>query len=88
MAARAQMLTDDNVSADCARIVAPTLIVTGEPGLDHVVSVDASSEYASLIRGARRVILAGTGHIGSNTKPDVFADVVRQFVSEHGHAAA
>jgi hypothetical protein len=31
--------TCDAVAA-CARITAPTLVVTGEPALDHVVPVD------------------------------------------------
>jgi 3-oxoadipate enol-lactonase len=88
MAARAELLASTDLSAECRAITAPTLIVTGEAGLDHVVPVDGTSEYARLIRGSRSVVLEQTGHIGANTRSEQFADLIRRFADEHGHAAA
>ena len=78
MAARARLTSID--AGDCERITAPTLIITGERGLDHVVAVDGSSEYARRIRNARSVVLERTGHLGTITRPEAFTDVVREFV--------
>jgi 3-oxoadipate enol-lactonase len=83
MAARGRLLSNLDVSADCERIAAPTLIVTGERGLDYVVPVDTSSAYTQRIRGAQSAVIERTGHLGSITRPDVFASVVRAFVDAH-----
>ena len=88
MAARARVMSAEDVGPDCARITAPTLIVTGERHLDHVVPVDGSSEYLRLIPNARAAVLERTGHLGSITRPDAFAALVRAFTEEHRHAAA
>ena len=82
MAARARMIATEDVTPDCARITAPTLVVTGERHLDHVVPVEGSSEYLRLIRNARAIVIERTGHLGSITRPDAFAAIVRDFVSE------
>ena len=79
MARRARMIATIDALADCARITAPTLIVTGERALDRVVSVDESIGYVSMIRGARGVVLERTGHLGSITRPAAFAAIVRDF---------
>jgi len=84
IAARARMITTEDVTPDCARITAPTLVVTGEPHLDHVVPVDGSSEYLRLIPDAHAVVLERTGHLGSITRPEVFARIIRRFVLEVG----
>jgi hypothetical protein len=70
-----------DVGPDCHRITAPTLIVTGEPGLDHVVPVEGSSEYVRRIANARAVVLERTGHLGSITRPEAFTDVLREFIT-------
>jgi pimeloyl-ACP methyl ester carboxylesterase len=88
MAARAKMISTEDVATDCARITAPTLVVTGERDLDHVVPVDASSAYLRLIADSRAVVLERTGHLGSITRPDAFAAIVRAFTEGHRHAAA
>lgn len=84
MAARARLLTQLDVRSDCARIAAPTLVVTGEPGCDYVVPVSGSSEYVRLIPNARSVVLERTGHLGSITRPAAFAELVREFVATDG----
>ena len=88
IAGRARMITTEDVTADCARIVAPTLVLTGEAHLDHVVPVDGSSEYLRLIPNARAAVLERTGHLGSITRPEAFAAIVRAFTEGHRHAAA
>jgi pimeloyl-ACP methyl ester carboxylesterase len=80
MAARARLIERLDVRADCAGVSAPTLVVTGEAHLDHVVPAEGSSEYVRLIGGARRAILERTGHTGTMTRPDAFAEMVREFV--------
>ena len=79
MAARARLVTGVD-TADCERITAPTLIITGERGFDHVVPVGGSSEYTRRIRNARAVVLERTGHLGTITRPEAFTDIVREFV--------
>jgi 3-oxoadipate enol-lactonase len=80
MAARARLIASMDAGPDCERITAPTLIITGERGLDHVVPVEGSSEYARRIRNARAVVLERTGHLGTITRPEAFTDVVREFL--------
>ena len=88
MAARARLISTTDLTPDCLRVAAPTLVVTGERALDHVVPVDGASEYARLIPNARAAVIERTGHIGSITRPDVFAALVRDFVNGSRHAAA
>jgi pimeloyl-ACP methyl ester carboxylesterase len=63
-----------------ARITAPTLIVTGEPGLDRVVPVDVTRRYLDELHAATHVVLKHTGHNGLVTRPTEFADVLGRFV--------
>jgi pimeloyl-ACP methyl ester carboxylesterase len=79
-ARRARLIDQLDTRQDCLRITAPTLVVTGEPHLDHVVSAEQSSEYVRLIAGARGAVLERTGHIGAMTRPAAFADLVQAFV--------
>jgi hypothetical protein len=53
--------------------------VTGERTLDHVVPVDGSVDYVSLIRGATGAVLRRTGHLGAITRPADFTAIVRDF---------
>ena len=70
---------------DCGRVQAPTLVITGEEGLDSVVPVDVTQRYRSLIRHSRYEMMEGTGHIGMVTQPDRFADLVSTFVHANDH---
>jgi len=82
MAERARLTTSDAAARDCARVTAPTLIITGEPHLDRVVQVEGSAEYERLIPHARRVTLRDTGHLGSMTRPREFAEIIRTFTND------
>lgn len=88
MAARARMIAGYDVEAACTRVTAPTLILTGEADLDHVVKTHTTAQYATLIAGARTAVLDDTGHQGSLTRPQAFAEIVSGFVSGKRHAAA
>jgi pimeloyl-ACP methyl ester carboxylesterase len=81
MAARARLIDGIDMRADCAAIAAPALIITGEHALDHVVPADGSCLYVQLIRNAQVVVLERTGHLGSITRPEAFAALVRDFVA-------
>jgi pimeloyl-ACP methyl ester carboxylesterase len=81
MADRARLISTIDMAADCSRITAPTLIVSGERGLDHVVSVDGSIGYLSKIRGSRSVVLERSGHLGAITRPAAFAAAIRDFAA-------
>ena len=43
--ARVGSSSQTDIAGDCARVNAPTLVVTGEDALDHVVPVDGTREY-------------------------------------------
>lgn len=81
MAQRVRLLERLDLESDCARIAAPTLVVTGEPALDRVVPVASTKRYAELIPGARYVMMERTGHLGTLTQPERFAALVSEFVN-------
>lgn len=83
MAARMASTAGQDFHEACRHVRAPTLIVTGDDGLDRVVPVASTREYASLIRGAEYRVMTATGHLGLLTQPARFADIVGAFV----HAA-
>lgn len=89
MAARARMIAGSGRVDECRSVLAPTLVVHGEPSLDHVVSVDGTSEYGRLIHGARTLLLERTGHLGVMTHAREFASQLHGFLESVGrdHAA-
>ncbi len=88
MAARARLMgrpaEGERRRTDAAAVRAPTLVMSGEPGLDHIVPAAGTSEYAALIRGARTVCLARSGHLGCITRPKAFAASIAEFVRTSG----
>jgi pimeloyl-ACP methyl ester carboxylesterase len=83
MASRIRAAAAMDFLADCRRVGAATLVVTGEDGLDRVVPVASTLAYTSLIPGAEYRLIRGTGHIGLLTQPAVFADIISGFVHAH-----
>lgn len=63
------------------RITAPTLVVTGESGLDRVVPVEVSRRILERIPGSQHAVLRRTGHLGIITKPDSFVGVVDEWLA-------
>jgi pimeloyl-ACP methyl ester carboxylesterase len=88
LAQRARLLRRLDVEADCAKVSAPTLVITGDPVLDRIVSVEGTAGYARLIAGAQRATIDHTGHLGCNTRPLEFARLVDEFIARRQHAAA
>jgi 3-oxoadipate enol-lactonase len=82
MGARARPLASLDATAVCARVRTPTLVLTGEPALDRVVSVAETRQYARLIPGAATAVLERTGHIGLVTRPERFAEIVGTFLAD------
>ncbi len=68
--------------ADPHAVKPPTLVVTGEPGLDRIVPVDVTRRYLEDFEAAQHVVLKHTGHIGVVTRPDAFAGVLGRFVDD------
>lgn len=80
MAACVRAWDATDITAECRRITAPTLVITGEPDLDRVVPVGATLEYQTLIRGARHMTLERTGHLGVISRPHELAALLTQFI--------
>jgi pimeloyl-ACP methyl ester carboxylesterase len=80
MARRARLIESTDIAADCGRVVAPTLVVTGDGRRDHVVPVESTKEYLRAIPGSRHVTMHGTGHLGSVTRAAEFKAIVSAFV--------
>ena len=83
MARRVQLQQQTALQPDCQRIVAPTLVVTGDETLDLVVPVASTKEYLQLIPGAQHVVMDRTGHLGLLTQPDRFAGILKEFLASH-----
>ena len=80
MAARVTLQQGIDFRPDCARVQAPTLVVTGDDDLDKIVPAAITRRYQQLIPGARYARLERTGHIGLLTHPTRFADIVTDFL--------
>lgn len=83
MAARVTWTQKMDFRPDCDRVTAPTLVITGEEGLDRVVPVPVTRRYCALIADARYEMLERTGHIGLLTRADRFGEIVGEFVHAH-----
>jgi 3-oxoadipate enol-lactonase len=80
VAARVRLQQSTDFAPDCARVLAPTLVVTGEDGLDRVVPPEITRRYMTLIPGAQYVKLERSGHIGMLTRSPQFAEIVASFL--------
>lgn len=80
MAARVRLQQGIDFAPDCARVKAPTLLITGEDHLDKIVPPEITRRYRSLIPGAQYARMERSGHIGMLTQPARFADIVAGFV--------
>jgi 3-oxoadipate enol-lactonase len=85
MASRIREARSLDFSADCGRITAPALILTGEERFDRVVPVPVTRRYAALIGGARYQMIENTGHMGLLTQPARVAGIIADFVHAHDH---
>jgi pimeloyl-ACP methyl ester carboxylesterase len=76
---RVRAALGEDIGPSAGRVRAPTLLVTGEDGLDHLVPPASTRRYVEVIAGARVATLAGTGHMGTVTRAPEFAALVREF---------
>ena len=82
MARRATWLPDAALVARVRALTVPTLVVTGEDGLDAVVPPSRTREYLAIWPHAVHATLTRTGHWGFVTAASAFADVVSAFVGD------
>lgn len=85
MAARVTLQQSIDFAPDCARVKAPTLIVTGEDHLDKIVPAAITRGYRALIPGAQSISMERSGHIGLLTRPARFAEIVTGFIDANNH---
>ncbi len=83
MARRVRLQQQTPLQPDCRRVIAPTLVVTGDEELDQVVPVASTKEYLQLIPGAKYMVMDHTGHLGMLTQPDRFAGILKEFLGSH-----
>ncbi len=80
MAARVTLQQHIDFAPDCARVRAPTLVITGDDALDQIVPPAVTRTYLSLIPGAQYEKMERSGHIGMLTRPKQFAEIVTRFL--------
>ena len=85
MAARVTLQQGIDFAPDCARVQAPTLVMTGEDHLDKIVPPEITRRYHALIPGAQYRRLDRSGHIGLLTRPAQFAELVTGFIDADHH---
>jgi pimeloyl-ACP methyl ester carboxylesterase len=73
MAARMRMAKKFDFFEACRRITMPTLVVTGQPGLDRVVPAEETWKYLTLIPGSDALRLPG-GHVCCVMQPRTFTN--------------
>jgi 3-oxoadipate enol-lactonase len=80
MAERLRLIEPEDFVADCRTVRQPTLLITGECGLDRIVPAESSCRMLAWLPNARHVTLDRTGHWGLVTRRDDFAREVTAFV--------
>jgi len=75
-----QAALDFNAEERVSRIVAPTLVLSGDA--DSIVPLDNSVNLAARIKGSRLVTIKGGSHTFFIEKADEFNSVVRSFIKE------
>lgn len=79
-AQRIRLALADDVAASARAVRVPTLLVTGDDGLDQLVPPESTRRFRDLIARSELAQLAGTGHMGTVTRAPMFASLVGGFV--------
>jgi pimeloyl-ACP methyl ester carboxylesterase len=82
-AARVRLVLAEDVAPIARAVRTPTLLVTGEDGLDRIVPPASTRRYGELIARTEVARLPGTGHMGTVTRAPQFATLVDRFVEAH-----
>ena len=80
---RIRLALADDAAAAARLVQAPTLLVTGEDGLDQLVPPASTLRYRDCIARTELARLEGTGHMGVITRAPAFAALVGRFVEGH-----
>ena len=75
-------IRDADLSAEAARIDAPTLCIAGSE--DGATPPDLVRATADLIPGAGFEVIEGAGHLPCIEQPEVMAGLITSFLEEHG----
>jgi pimeloyl-ACP methyl ester carboxylesterase len=82
-AQRIRLALADDVATPARAVRVPTLLVTGEDGLDKLVPPESTRQYRGCIAHTEVARLDGTGHMGVITRAPLFASLVGRFVLGH-----
>ena len=88
MRQRVELLRSVDFFDTVRRCDAPTLVITGEPGLDRVVPVDGTLRYGDLLSDVTVCRLERTGHLGLVLRPEDFASRIADFAREVGEGCS
>ena len=80
MVRRMHLLEGLDLEHEVSNLHVPTLVITGEPGLDRVVPIQSTLEYRTLLPQSRHEVLRRTGHIGWVSKPHELCALVDRFL--------
>ena len=78
---RMRLLEGVDFASSMSSIVAPTLLITGEPALDSVVPPHHTLGYTRFLPHAESLTFERTGHIGLVTRPAQFAETCGRALS-------
>jgi pimeloyl-ACP methyl ester carboxylesterase len=70
--------TEDEELVDLSRIMAPTLVISGEA--DRTVPPQTGEQLAASIPGARHIVIPACGHLVAEEVPDEFLGHLRAFL--------
>jgi pimeloyl-ACP methyl ester carboxylesterase len=70
-----------DLAGDAEGVTAPTLVVTGEPGIERVVPVESTKQYLAYIPNSRYEMIDKAGHTVSLIHPERLARVTSEFIN-------
>ena len=70
-----------DLAQDASLVSAPTLIVTGEPGIERVVPVESTKRYLAYIPHSRYEMIDNAGHTVSLVQPERLARITSEFIN-------
>lgn len=81
MANRVRLMEAVDLAQDASRVTAPTLIVTGEPGIERVVPIESTKQYLAYIPNSRYEMIDNAGHTVSLIQPERLARITSEFIN-------
>ena len=81
MANRVRLMEAVDLAQDASLVSAPTLIVTGEPGIERVVPVESTKRYLAYIPHSRYEMIDNAGHTVSLVQPERLARITCEFIN-------